>query len=117
MALESARTMAHEPGDVTALLQALRQGGSEHESALFSAVYLELKRLARSYLRNERSDHTLQVTDLVHEAYLRLAEADPVWKNRSHFFGVAALAMRRILVDHARAHRAQKRGDGRHNVP
>jgi len=74
-------------------------------------VYDELRRLAAAYLRRERSDHTLQPTALVHEAYLRLVEERRVgWKSRSHFFGVAAKLMRRILVDHARAQLAEKRG-------
>ena len=76
-------------------------------------VYSELRRLARSYLRRERSDHTLQSTALVHEAYLRLAGHDaPQWQNRAHFFGVAAHLMRQILVEYARAHSAAKRGGG-----
>jgi len=73
-------------------------------------VYRELRRRAAGYLRNERRDHTLQPTALVHEAYLRLVGQKRVaWQNRAHFFGVAAQMMRRILVDHARAHRAAKR--------
>jgi len=77
-------------------------------------VYTELKRLAASYLRRERPDHTLQATALVHEAYLRLAgQPDPNWNNRSHFFAMAARVMRRILTDHGRLHRASKRGAGR----
>ena len=73
-------------------------------------VYSELKRLAGSHIRRERADHTLSATGLVHEAYLRLAESSPQWESRSHFFGIAANAMRQVLVDHARAHRAEKRG-------
>jgi len=74
-------------------------------------VYEELRRLARSYLARERAGHTLQATALVHEAYLRLAdETQLTWKDRAHFYGVAARLMRRILVDHARAHNAAKRG-------
>jgi len=74
-------------------------------------VYSELQRLARYYLQRERSDHTLQSTALVHEAYLRLAGSDPPqWQNRAHFFGIAAHLMRQILVEHARAHAAAKRG-------
>jgi RNA polymerase sigma factor (TIGR02999 family) len=81
------------------------------------AVYKELKRLARSYLRNERPNHTLQATALVNEAYLRLIDQRNVtWQNRAHFFGVAAQAMRRILVDHARKKQAAKRGRGERNV-
>ena len=74
-------------------------------------VYDELRRLAHSYLQRERSDHTLQSTALVHEAYLRLAgQNSPQWQNRAHFFGIAAHVMRQILVEYARAHNAAKRG-------
>ncbi len=76
-------------------------------------VYDELRRLARYYLSRERSDHTLQSTALVHEAYLRLAgENAPQWQNRAHFFGIAAHIMRQILVEHARGRSAAKRGGG-----
>ena len=79
----------------------------------FEVVYDELRRLAASALQHERTDHTLQPTALVHEAYLRLAvEPTARWNNRSHFIAVAARAMRRILVDHARKHNAAKRGSG-----
>lgn len=105
--------MEQKRGEVTVLLEELRSGQPDAESRLVSLVYLELKRLARAYLRRERSDHTLQVTDLVHEVYLRLAGTNQDWQNRAHFFGVAAQAMRRVLVDHARAHRAKKRGSGK----
>jgi RNA polymerase sigma factor (TIGR02999 family) len=74
-------------------------------------VYEELRRLARNYLARERADHTLQATALVHEAYLQLADETRLsWKDRAHFYGIAARLMRRILVDHARAHKAEKRG-------
>lgn len=74
-------------------------------------VYAELRRLANYYLQRERSDHTLQSTALVHEAYLRLAgNSPPQWQNRAHFFGIAAHIMRQILVEYARAHGAAKRG-------
>lgn len=74
-------------------------------------VYSELHRLAAGYLRQERGDHTLQATALVHEAYLQIRKMDRIaWKNRAHFIGIAAQMMRRILVDHARKHGAQKRG-------
>ncbi|MGI8567263.1 MAG: sigma-70 family RNA polymerase sigma factor [Pyrinomonadaceae bacterium] len=79
--------------------------------ALLPLIYDELRNLAANYLRRERRDHTLQPTALVHEAYLRLVDQRSVnWQNRAHFFGVAAQLMRRILVDHARAHNAEKRG-------
>jgi RNA polymerase sigma-70 factor (ECF subfamily) len=108
--------MSSERGEVTALLDALRGGQQDAEARLLTLVYAELKRLALSYLRKERPDHTLQATDLVHEAYLRMVEGESRLQNRAHFFGVAAQAMRRVLIDHARAHRAQKRGDGRTRV-
>lgn len=74
-------------------------------------VYGELRRLAQHYLRRERSDHTLQSTALVHEAYVRLAgQNPPEWQNRAHFFGIAARLMRQILVEYARSHQAEKRG-------
>jgi RNA polymerase sigma factor (TIGR02999 family) len=76
-------------------------------------VYDELRRLAREYLRRERGDHTLQATALVHEAYLRMIDEKRVsWQNRAHFYGIAARLMRQILVEHARAHNAAKRGGG-----
>ena len=81
--------------------------------ALFPAVYDELRRLAGRHLRGERPDHTLQPTALVHEAYMRLAEQHgAAWPSRAHFFGAAAAMMRRILVNHAHAHNAAKRGGG-----
>ena len=98
---------------VTQLLANWGQGNLEARDALMPLVYNELRQLAASYLRRERSDHTLQATALVHEVYLRLVEQDNVnWQNRHHFFGAAANLMRRILVDHARAHVAEKRGSG-----
>jgi RNA polymerase sigma factor (TIGR02999 family) len=75
-------------------------------------VYDELRRLARSYMRQERSGHTLQSTALVHEAFLRLIDQKVQWNSRAHFFGIAAQMMRRILVDHAKAQSAAKRGAG-----
>src|SRR5438309_2928364 len=96
------------------LADLLPAGGSRGEmNAALPAVYNELRDLAAGYLRRERPDHTLQPTALVHEAYLRLVDQRGVsWQNRAHFFGVAAQAMRRILVDYARRHRAGKRGGG-----
>ena len=76
-------------------------------------VYKELKRLAGSYLRRERPDHTLQSAALVNEAYLRLVDQNETrWQNKAHFYGIAAQMMRRILADHARGHNAAKRGAG-----
>jgi RNA polymerase sigma factor (TIGR02999 family) len=96
---------------VTELLVRWRGGDKAALDALLPLVYAELRRIARHYLSNERSDHTLQSTALVHEAYLRLAKQQlPEWQNRAHFFAVAAQLMRQILVDHARTHRASKRG-------
>ena len=86
-------------------------GDREAAARLMPLVYDELRRLARGYLQRERPDHTLQATGLVHEAYIRLVDqTTTTWRNRAHFFGVAAQLMRRILVDHARRHRMGKRG-------
>ena len=88
-----------------------RGGDREALEALMPLVYDELRRLADHYLRRERSDHTLQSTALVHEAYLRLAgQHPPEWQNRAHFFGIAAHVMRQILVEYARGRSAEKRG-------
>jgi len=100
-----------ETHEVTLLLSALSQGDRNAASKLVPVVYGELRRLAGSYMRRERQDHTLQATALVHEAYLKLVEQRSVnWQSRAHFFGVAAQLMRRILIDHARGHLRQKRG-------
>lgn len=102
--------MEQDPGEITRLLLELRAGKREAEAKLIPLVYGELRRLAAHYLRRERGDHTLQPTALVHEAYLRFTNLQEVdWQSRSHFFATAAVVMRRILVDHARAHRAKKR--------
>ncbi len=98
--------------EVTQLLAKLSNGDRTALDELLPLVYDELRRLADRYLRRERSDHTLQATALVNEAYLRLVDQNVPWQNRAHFFGVAAEMMRRILVDHARGHQAQKRGSG-----
>ena len=101
------------PKEVTELLTGWSKGDLQARDAVITLVYNELRQLAASYLRHERSDHTLQATALVNEAYLRLVEQDSVsWQSRHHFFGAAANLMRRILVDHARAHVADKRGSG-----
>ena len=106
--------MAHEvPNRVTELLQGWRAGDREALDALLPLIYDELHRLAHHHLRNERSDHTLRSTALVHEAYFRLVGQDfPQWQSRSHFFAVAAQLMRQILVDYARRRGASKRGSG-----
>lgn len=99
--------------DVTRLLRALQQGGDGAAEQLAPLIYEELHVLAVHYMRGERADHTLQPTALVNEAYLRLmGQQQASWQNRSHFFGIAAQAMRRILVDHARRRRAGKREGG-----
>jgi len=99
--------------DVTRLLVNWSKGDQQALEDLTPLVYGELRRLAGRYLRRERSDHTLQSTALVHEAYLRLVDQRNVqWQNRAHFFGVAAQLIRRILVDYARSHQTLKRGAG-----
>jgi RNA polymerase sigma factor (TIGR02999 family) len=97
--------------DITRMLKDWSGGDPNAAARLMPFVYEELRGLARSYLARERGDHTLQATALVHEAYLRLTgDAEMSWKDRAHFYGVAARLMRQILVDHARAHNAAKRG-------
>jgi RNA polymerase sigma factor (TIGR02999 family) len=99
--------------DVTGLLVAWGNGDEAARTRLIEAVYGELRRLARGYLRRERRDHSLPPTALVHEAYSKLVDQGRVrWQNRTQFFAIAAHLMRRILVDHARAHHALKRGAG-----
>lgn len=105
--------MTSEPADVTQLLVEASQGDRGAVDALLPHVYKELRRLAGGYMKREREGHTLDATGLVHEAYMKLVDQSRVeWQNRSHFFGIAATAMRRILVDHARARQADKRGGG-----
>lgn len=100
-------------GEVTELLVAWSNGDRQALARLLPKVYDELRRLASSYLRHERPDHTLETRALAHEAYLRLVQQERVtWRNRAHFFGVAAQMMRRILVDHARSHGYAKRAGG-----
>src|SRR5688500_3190309 len=104
---------ADRGADVTALLLAWSAGDQAALDRLLPAVYAELRRQARRALRRESDGHTLQPTALVHEAYLRLVDRRQArWESRGHFFAVAAQAMRRILVDHARARRRAKRGGG-----
>jgi RNA polymerase sigma factor (TIGR02999 family) len=99
--------------DVTELLQAWSGGDRAALDRLMPLVYDELKRVAARHLAGERAGHTLQATALVHEAYLKLVDQRSArWQNRAQFFAVAAQLMRRILVDHARAHAAAKRGAG-----
>ncbi len=115
----SLRSSSETPTEeITQLLAAWRDGDRDALDRLVPRVYGELRRVADRYLRRERSDHTLQPTALVHEAYLRLTGAErPAWRDRLHFYAVAAQVMRRILVDHARAHRAEKRGGGVRLLP
>jgi RNA polymerase sigma-70 factor, ECF subfamily len=97
--------------EVTVLLDAVSAGDAHAPDKLLEYVYEDLRRLAAKYMQNERDDHTLQATALVHEAFLRLIDWENVsWQNRAHFFAVAASVMRKILVDHARHRNAQKRG-------
>src|ERR1700742_2947698 len=97
--------------DITHLLVELSNGNRVTVDLLLPVIYDELRRLAVNYLRRERADHTLQATALVHEAYLKLVDQSRVnWQKRAHFFGVAAQIMRRLLVDYARKHNAEKRG-------
>jgi RNA polymerase sigma-70 factor, ECF subfamily len=104
--------------DVTVLLSELSHGKQEAAEKLVPLVYDELKRLARGYMRRERQGHTLQTTALVHEAYLKLVHQQRVnWQGRSHFFGIAAQLMRRILIDHARSHLRAKRGGAKVVLP
>jgi RNA polymerase sigma factor (TIGR02999 family) len=104
-------TTASPPGEVTRLLQAWRQGDREALEKLIPLVYGDLHRMARRHLGRERPGHTLQPTAIVNEVYLRLVGGQGGdWQNRAHFFGAAARSIRRILVDHARARRAKKRG-------
>ncbi len=99
-----------EAHEVTSLLRAWRGGDAAAGEELLQRIYSELKRIASSQLRRERAGHTLQSTDLVHEAYVRLLEQQGIdWRDRAHFFGLAATMMRRVLVDHARSRNARKR--------
>ena len=103
--------MNSESGEITQLLAKMKLGNPDAEARLFSVIYVELRRIARNYMHNERADHSLQPTALVNEAYLRLRKMHSIdWQSRSHFLAVSAHTMRQILVDHARAKRAEKRG-------
>lgn len=106
-----------QPGDVTAHLHAWAQGDANALHALVPLVYEELERLAHRQLRRERSDHTLDTSGLVHEAYARLVRLDRIeWTDRAHFLALAAQAMRRVLINYAESRRAQKRGGGQQPV-
>src|SRR5688500_14938345 len=112
--------MADDDPDTAAITQWLLAWSDGHQEALgqlLPLVYRDLRRLAARYMRREPADHALQPTALVHEAYLRLVDQRQVqWRNRAHFFGMAAGMMRRILVDHARERLAEKRGGGLERV-
>ena len=105
--------VASTPETLTRLLRLGRQGDQAAVDQVLPFVYKELRRLAATYLRGQSSSQTLQPTDLVHEAYLRLVDRSTAnWKDRAHFFNLAAAIMRQILVDHARGKASQKRGGG-----
>jgi RNA polymerase sigma factor (TIGR02999 family) len=109
--MKTPRNRQEPSSKVTELLVRWSDGEAAAREALIPVIYDELRRLARYHLASQRPDHTLQSTALVHEAYVRLAGHDwERWQNRHHFYGVAARLMRQILVDHARKHRAAKRG-------
>ena len=109
--------MKSSPQDVTQMLVDSSSGHKEALDQLMPFVYDELHRRAVHYLRRERPDHTLQPTALVHEAYLRLIDQSRVrWQNRAHFLGIAATMMRRILINYAQSHQADKRGAGRYTL-
>ncbi len=111
------RSRLSQEQPITALLHEFASGDKSALDRLVPLVYPELRRLARSYMRNERPGHTLQPTALVHEAYARLVKQEqPDYSNRAHFLGVAAQVMRQILIDHARTRDAEKRGGGVANV-
>ena len=102
-----------DQSDVTVLLNAVSAGDETAPEKLLEIVYEDLRRLAGAYMKNERSDHTLQATALVHEAFIRLVDWENVsWQNRAQFFAVAAEVMRKILIDHARRKNARKRDGG-----
>lgn len=102
---------------VTKLLLEYSNGNQAVVNDIFPLIYEELKKIAGNYLKNERGNHTLQPTALVHEAYLKLVDHTRMnWQNRAHFVGMAATLMRQILIDHARHHRAEKRGGKEENL-
>jgi RNA polymerase sigma factor (TIGR02999 family) len=103
---------ASPQGDLAPLDKSAREGRAADTARLTELLYDELRRLAATYLRSENVGHTLQPTALVHEAYLRLVSQRLEWKDRAHFLGIAAQTMRRVLLDHARARNAEKRGGG-----
>src|ERR687883_1938438 len=109
--------MTKEAENITELLVGYARGDKEALDKLMPVVYDELRRQAARYLRREQAGHTLQTTARIHEAYVRLVDQRNVqWQNRAHFFGIAAQMMRRILVDHARMGKAEKRGSGENPI-
>jgi RNA polymerase sigma-70 factor, ECF subfamily len=108
--------MDSNPGEVTRLLKAMNAGDAAAGEQLLPLVYKELHRIAEAYMRRERPDHTLQATALIHEAYLRLVGEEVDWRDRGHFVGLAAHVMRRVLVDYARQHNAERRAGGLQRV-
>lgn len=107
-----------DPGEITEILGRVAEGDARAYDELLPKVYDELRAVAVHYLRAERANHSLQPTELVHEAFLKLAgQTEVEWKSRTHFYAIAAQAMRRVLVDHARARRRQKRGGGVPTLP
>lgn len=109
-----------QSGDAQLVTHLLKEWGDGNKAALdelMPVVYQQLRKLASICLRAERPDHTLRATALVHEAYIRLVGADVEWQNRVHFFAVSARLLRRILVDHAKSNKRQKRGGGAENIP
>lgn len=103
-------------GQATELLKAVRAGDAAAAEKLLPLVYSELHRVANACMRRERRDHTLQATALINEAYLRLIDQEVDWTSRAHFIGFAAHVMRQVLVDYARARKAERRGGGRERV-
>jgi RNA polymerase sigma factor (TIGR02999 family) len=111
------RNTSSPPHEITQLLAEWSEGNQAALDQLYPLVYNELRRLAHGYLRRERKGHTLQTTALINEAYLRLVDQKHVhWANRSHFFGISAQIMRRILIDHARRYDYAKRGGGAQRI-
>ena len=102
-----------DKGRVTQLLNSVRQGDKAHEAELFELVYAQMRRLAQNQMSHERAGHTLQATAVVHEAYLRIFGRENVeWSGRSHFLAIAGREFRRVLIEHARQAKADKRGGG-----
>jgi RNA polymerase sigma factor (TIGR02999 family) len=116
ISVEAVCVMSGDIGEVTILLNAMKSGDATAADKLLGLVYKELHLLAKGYMGRERQDHTLQPTALINEAYMRMVGNGIDWQNHQHFIGVAATVMRRVLVDHARAHNAGKRGGDLHRV-